>query len=270
VNWLLLSATLSLGLGIALVAHGIFSALLSLLSRLTQFGQARSAMAKFSGFTPQRASIPKKASQADLFGLNRIPWTALVGLAALAGITAYAQTRWLPVLLIILLPLGIRGWLVNLRKRQLARQAWYFLMDLRLRLGFKGSLLLALQEIARDGLSVLAGFLRGYVGTEQEGSLAILSRMAEDTHLPYLGDLVARIQAAQSGTLRLDEALRQAMERMQAETETRQREQLQKIPSRLILLAFPSLLGPALFVLVFPLVARVIAAMQGFSWGGGF
>ena len=105
---------------------------------------------------------------------------------------------------------------------------------------------------------------------DRQGGLAILSRLAADTRLPYLDDLIARVEAAQAGTLRLDEALRQAMLRMQEEAETRQREQLQKIPARLILLAFPGLLGPALFVLVFPLVARVIAAMQGFSWGGGF
>jgi hypothetical protein len=269
-NWILILGTLGLGIGIAILTHAALSGLLSWLVRLTQFGRVRLALTAFTGATRAESAPRHRITQAELLGLDRIPWSALYGLAVLAGIAAYSQIRWLPILLVALLPVGIRSLLANLRRRELARQTWYFLMDLRLRLGLKGSLLLVLQEIANEGGSNLGTVLRTYLGTEQEGSLAILSRMAEDTHLPFLSDLVARVQAAQSGTLRLDEALRQAMQRMQAEMETRQREQLQKAPSRLILLAFPGLLGPALFVLVFPLVARVIAAMQGYSWGGGF
>ena len=72
------------------------------------------------------------------------------------------------------------------------------------------------------------------------------------------------------GTLDMDQALRQVMESLQQEMKTASREQLQKIPSRLILMAFPALLMPALFLLVFPLAARLIASLQGMIWGSGF
>ena len=269
-SWGELDLILGLGIGTVLIAHAFLESLRALLDRLSPHGRSHYTLLRYTGEASPGIPPHPKVGQADLLGLKRIPWVGLYGLACLLAGLVYLQTHWLPGLLIALLPVGIRAWLINLRKRRLRRDTWHFLMDLRLRLGFKGSLLTALAEIAKDGQTPLAVLLRDYLQTDREGGLAILSRLAADTRLPYLDDLIARVEAAQAGTLRLDEALRQAMLRMQEETETRQREQLQKIPARLILLAFPGLLGPALFVLVFPLVARVIAAMQGFSWGGGF
>jgi hypothetical protein len=260
---------LGLGIGIAILIHAILDSLQVFLYRLIH-GHSAITLLPFTGTTAPPASLGVHKRAADLLGLERIPWLGLYGVAGLLAVLVYLQTHWLPGLLLALLPVGGRAWLTSLRKRRMRRDTWHFLMDLRLRLGLKGSLLTALMELARDGQSPLAALLRDYLRADREGGLAILSRMAADTRLPYLEDVIARVEAAQAGTLRLDEALRQAMQRLQEETETHQREQLQKIPARLILLAFPGLLGPALFVLVFPLVARVIAALQGLSWGGGF
>ncbi|MBC8507903.1 MAG: hypothetical protein H8D34_23800, partial [Chloroflexi bacterium] len=45
----------------------------------------------------------------------------------------------------------------------------------------------------------------------------------------------------------------------------------QRIPSRLTLLVFPILLGPAIALLIFPMAARLMATISGSSgWGGGF
>jgi hypothetical protein len=266
IEWTLL---LGLGIGIGLLIHTILGSLLAFLIQIIH-GRSSRTLLGFSGAasSPDAPNLGRRNT--DLLGLERIPWLGLYGIACLLAGWVYLQTRWLPGLLLALLPVGGRAWLVSLRKRRLRRDTWHFLMDLRLRLGLKGSLLTALMELARDGQTPLTALLKDYLRADCQGGLAILSRMAEDTRLPYLEDVIARVEAAQAGTLRLDEALRQAMQRMQEEAETRQREQLQKIPARLILLAFPGLLGPALFVLVFPLVARVIAALQGLSWGGGF
>ena len=86
----------------------------------------------------------------------------------------------------------------------------------------------------------------------------------------YWTILLATLTIFLWGTLGLDSALRQVMDGIQREMVTTSREQLQKIPSRLIMMAFPALLMPALFILVWPLAARVIANLQGMNWGGGF
>ncbi len=135
-----------------------------------------------------------------------------------------------------------------------------------------GTLLLALQDVCAQNPSRIAQALRKYLAAGYaEKGMALLARLDADVPgLLFLGDLVTRTAAAQEGTLNMDQALRQVMESLQQEMKTASREQLQQIPSRLILMAFPALLMPALFLLVFPLAARLIASLQGMTWGSGF
>jgi hypothetical protein len=52
--------------------------------------------------------------------------------------------------------------------------------------------------------------------------------------------------------------------------DTEIREELQKIPTRLVVIVAPLILGPALAVLVFPIIARVLTSLQGFTFMGDF
>ncbi len=202
----------------------------------------------------------------DLLGLKAVPWPTIYALSGLAAIAIYLATRQILALSLGIFPLATKLWLTNLRKRQLAADIWHFLMDLRIRRTLRGSLLLALQDVAKADNTQIARVVSGYLEGGFRGSgLELLARLAEDTQAPFLADLVARTQAAQDGALRLDEALKQAMGRVQAEMETGVREQLQQIPTRLILLVFPVLLGPTLVVLFYPLVARILANLSGIS-----
>ena len=60
------------------------------------------------------------------------------------------------------------------------------------------------------------------------------------------------------------------LERLQAEMYTAARENMQRIPTRLTVLVLPALLGPAIVVLLYPVVARLLANMGGAGWSGGF
>jgi hypothetical protein len=45
---------------------------------------------------------------------------------------------------------------------------------------------------------------------------------------------------------------------------------MQRIPTRLTVLVLPALLGPTIVVLLYPVVARLLAGMGGAGWNGGF
>jgi len=211
-------------------------------------------------------------SMTELLGMEKIPWLYVyLGGAGLA-FALYFGTRQVWVLPLAVLPLLYQTWLKRYRQRGLMQSIWQFLLDLRIRLTLRGTLLLALQDVVDQNPSKIAQALGKYLAAGYaENGMALLARLDADVPgLPFLSDLVTRTAAAQEGTLDMDQALRQVMESLQQEMKTASREQLQKIPSRLILMAFPALLMPALFLLVFPLAARLIASLQGLTWGSGF
>jgi hypothetical protein len=70
--------------------------------------------------------------------------------------------------------------------------------------------------------------------------------------------------------LNLDEAVAQSIARVTEEMDTEIREELQRIPTRLVVMVSPLLLGPALAAWVLPVVARMIANLQGISFFGTF
>jgi len=142
---------------------------------------------------------------------------------------------------------------------------WTFLMDLRIRVPLRGTLLLALQEVARDGNTPISQAVKTYLdaGYRRSGVEVLRKLVTDIPDLPFLAQVISQLEAAQAGTLRIDEALRQVMENIQMEMRTQARERLQKIPSRLIILAFPALLGPVLALLMIPVAARMIASLQG-------
>jgi hypothetical protein len=144
-------------------------------------------------------------------------------------------------------------------------------MDVRIALPLQGSLLRALQEVARRGSTRLARLTARYLGSGFQGSgLELLDRLAQATRLPSLADLVAWTHAAEAGTLASDAPFEHALSRLRSEMYTAAREQMQRIPTRLTVLVLPALLGPTIVVLLYPVVARLLAGMGGAGWNGGF
>ena len=213
----------------------------------------------------------EKVNQDDLLGLNRIPWLPITALALLAGVGLFLFTRQPAVLLLAVSPLAARIWLRNHRRKELDAEVLAFLTDLRLAIPLQGSLLRALQEVAERGGSRLEQITARYLKGGFSGSgLDLLDRLAEDTQIVSLRDLAAWTRAAQEGTLQHDAPFEHALRRLRAESETKAREHLQRIPTRLTLLVLPALLGPAIVVLLYPVVARLLANMGGAGWSGGF
>ncbi len=177
----------------------------------------------------------------------------------------------------------MRTWLKSTRKRQVNAEVLSFLTDLRLAMPLRGSLLRALQDVAgreaasssSGSLSRPGGRLAGITARILKGGfsgsgLELLEQLAAGTQAPYLGDLVAWTKASEEGTLAADAPFEHALERLQAETYTAARENMQRIPTRLTVLVLPALLGPAIVVLLYPVVARLLVNMGGAGWPGGF
>jgi hypothetical protein len=104
----------------------------------------------------------------------------------------------------------------------------------------------------------------------QENGAQVLRRLADDTGSRWITDVAGRAEAAQEGMLNLDEAVTQSIQRVTEEMDTQVREELQQIPTRLIVIVAPLILGPALAVWVFPVVARTIASLEGVTFFGSF
>jgi len=210
---------------------------------------------------------------------DRIHWPYVYALSLLAGLGLYLFTQQMMALFLAVVPFAVRIWLDNYRKRRQNDEALAFLMDVRIALPLQGSLLRALQEVARRGSTRpstgsgqrLARLTARFLGGGFQGSgLELLDRLAQATRLPSLADLVAWTQAAEAGTLASDAPFEHALSRLRSEMYTSAREQMQRIPTRLTILVLPALLGPSIMVLLYPVVARLLASMAGAGWGGGF
>jgi hypothetical protein len=94
--------------------------------------------------------------------------------------------------------------------------------------------------------------------------------LAEDTGNRWIADIAGRAEAAQEGMLNMDEAVSQSIARINEEMNTQIREELEQIPTRLVIIVAPLILGPALAIWVFPVVARTIANLQGTTFFGTF
>jgi hypothetical protein len=194
-------------------------------------------------------------------------WVTLV--VAALSLLGYVYTQSVWALGLIFLYIIARMWARAQDKRREHKDVWLFLLDLRTKLTFKGSLLTALTDVAKDGRTTCAKIVQIYLDAGFQGNgLSLLGKIAQDTKLPFLDDVVARAEASASGKLSLDDALHQAIEKVQYEIDTAAKEQLQKIPSRLIIIVFPTLLGPGLVLLLYPVVDNLLKSLQGM--GGVF
>jgi len=284
-NVYLSGTTFLFGLGLFILAYLLLSGVYAGLGWLVTGRRRR--IASLLGATSRRAA-PYRATQDDLLGLRKLPWLQIYALSLLAGLGLYLFTRQMVVLLLAVSPFAVRAWLANYRKRQLNAETLAFLMDVRIALPLQGSLLRALQEVARrsgmrpstglrrersgerSGQSLAVVTARYLAGGFQGNGLELLERLAQDTAIPSLQDLVAWMQASEEGTLASDVPFEHALVRLRREMVTAKREHMQRIPTRLTILVLPALLGPTIVLLLYPVVARLLANMSGMGWGGGF
>ncbi len=260
-------------LSVILFSVGLFLLVFILLSWLVEavpwrlFRRQRRLLA----FQTASRAEAVKVSPDDLLGLGRIPWVQIYVLSLVAGLGLYAFTQQAMAFSLAAVPFAVRAWMTNQRKRQLSIEVLTFLTDLRLALPLHGSLLRSLQAVAEGGGTRLARMTaRQLKGGFNGSGVDLLELLAKNTQAPHLSDLVAWTRAAEEGTLAADAPFEHALARLQAETHTAARENLQKIPTRLTLLVLPALLGPAIVALLYPVAARLLASISGSGWSGGF
>jgi hypothetical protein len=170
---------------------------------------------------------------------------------------------------VLVFPVLARRWILRQKRREAGNEIRQFLVELRLQLSSGGTLRPALQAVAQYGPPNLGRLLRRRLASQESG-VQVLRHIADDTGSRWLADVAGRAEAAKEGMLNLDEAVTQSIARVTEEMDTEIREELQQIPTRLVVVVAPLILGPALAAWVFPVVARVIASLENTTFFGSF
>jgi len=195
-----------------------------------------------------------------------LPWTHIYLVTALLVLILFNWTGQVVVLGMALVPFALRSWLETYGRKQIESESLNWLIDLRINLPLHGSLLRTMRTVSESSETRLARMTSRYLGRGFQGDgLELLERLAEDTQLSHLTDLVARVKATTEGTLNIDRPFEHALEQLRSEIYTQAREYQQRIPSRLTLLIFPVLLGPTIALLILPMAARLMATISGSS-----
>jgi hypothetical protein len=170
---------------------------------------------------------------------------------------------------VLLFPVLVRRWILRQRRREAGNEIRQFLVELRLQLSSGGTLRPALQAVAQYGPPNLGRLLRHRMASQENG-VEVLRHVADDTGSRWIADVAGRAEAARDGMLNLDEAVSQSIQRVTGEMDTEIREELQRIPTRLVVVVAPLILGPALAAWVLPVVARTMASLEGVTFFGSF
>jgi hypothetical protein len=263
VSWLIFIFT---GVGAALVLFSLFGFIRELLFWV---GKPRGILSRASAMAA-RADLARKPS---FWMGTEFPWVTAylitIPVLVLLWFALEGTSFQFLSLLVLLFPVLVRSWILRQKRREAANEIRQFLVELRLQLSSGGTLRPALQALAQYGPPNLGRLLRGRLASQESGA-QVLRRLADDTHSRWLTDVAGRAEAAQDGMLNLDEAVTQSIQRVTEEMDTEVREELQRIPTRLVVIVAPLLLGPALAILVFPVVARTIASLEGVTFFGSF
>ncbi len=255
-----------IGLGIALILYSIFGFVMDMvhwirkpkgvLSRATAMGM-RAQAARRPGFWMD-IDFPWMTAFLVVAPVVVLLWFALEG-------TAFQMFSFSA----LLLPVLARRWILRQKRREAGNEIRQFLVELRLQLSSGGTLRPALQAVAQFGPPNLGRLLRRRLSSQENG-VEVLRHVAEDTGSRWIADVAGRAEAARDGMLNLDEAVSQSVERVTGEMDTEVREELQQIPTRLVVIVAPLILGPALAAWVLPVVARMIANLEGITFFGSF
>jgi hypothetical protein len=252
--------------GIALVLFGAFG----FVSDMVRWMRKPKGILSRANAMAARAEIARKPG----FWMDvEFPWlTAFLITAPLVVLLYFALEGtafqyYSPI--VLLFPVLARRWILRQKRREAGNEIRQFLVELRLQLSSGGTLRPALQAVGQYGPVNLGRLIRRRLSSQENG-VQVLRHIAEDTGSRWIADVAGRAEAARDGMLNLDEAVSQSIARVTEEMDTEIREELQKIPTRLVVMVSPLILGPALAAWVLPVVARMIANLEGISFFGTF
>jgi hypothetical protein len=258
-SWLMF---IFIGAGVSLVLFSVFGFLSDMLR------WARKPQGVLSRASAIAARI--EASRRTGFWMDvEFPWVT-----AYLITTPFLVLLWLALegtslqwysLAVLLFPIIARRWILRQKRREAANEIRQFLVELRLQLSSGGTLRPALQAVAQYGPPNLGRLVRQRLSSQENG-VQVLRHVAEDTGSRWITDIAGRAEAARDGTLNLDEAVSQSITRVTEEMDTEVREELQRIPTRLVVFVSPLILGPALAAWVLPVIARLIASLEGVTF----
>ena len=268
----------SLAIGVGLIVNATLSSFYELGRRWLRLLGRRRYRLHALGINGQNQG---STSEDEILGLTRIPWTNLYAGAAILGLALFfwigqaVPSIRLGFLAAPALVWLFKGYLIRQRRRFLLGQLRQLLIDVRLHMSLRGSLLLGLESIASttgENQLVYRLLRLRMSGGQVKSGLEIFQQMAKDLKSAHLTRITQRIQAAQQsgGLLGVDQAVAKSIEELTDEINGQTEEQMQRLPLRITLLAMPFLLGPIVILFFYPLVDRILKTLSGTAIGGGF
>lgn len=268
----------SLAIGVGLIVNATLSSFYELGRRWLRLLGRRRYRLHALGINGQNQG---HTSEDEILGLTRIPWTNLYAGAAILGLALFfwigqaVPSIRLGFLAAPALVWLFKGYLIRQRRRFLLGQLRQLLIDVRLHMSLRGSLLLGLESIASttgENQLVYRLLRLRMSGGQVKSGLEIFQQMAKDLKSAQLTRITQRIQAAQQsgGLLGVDQAVAKSIEELTDEINGQTEEQMQRLPLRITLLAMPFLLGPIVILFFYPLVDRILKTLSGTAIGGGF
>jgi hypothetical protein len=268
----------SLAIGVGLIVNATLSSFFELGRRWLRLLGRRRYRLHALGINGQNQG---HTSEDEILGLTRIPWTNLYAGAAILGLAMFfwigqaVPSIRLGFLAAPALVWLFKGYLIRQRRRFLLGQLRQLLIDVRLHMSLRGSLLLGLESIASttgENQLVYRLLRLRMSGGQVKSGLEIFQQMAKDLKSAHLTRITQRIQAAQQsgGLLGVDQAVAKSIEELTDEINGQTEEQMQRLPLRITLLAMPFLLGPIVILFFYPLVDRILKTLSGTAIGGGF
>ena len=268
----------SLAIGVGLIVNATLSSFYELGRRWLRLLGRRRYRLHALGINGQNQG---HTSEDEILGLTRIPWTNLYAGAAILGLALFfwigqaVPSIRLGFLAAPALVWLFKGYLIRQRRRFLLGQLRQLLIDVRLHMSLRGSLLLGLESIASttgENQLVYRLLRLRMSGGQVKSGLEIFQQMAKDLKSAQLTRITQRIQAAQQsgGLLGVDQAVAKSIEELTDDINGQTEEQMQRLPLRITLLAMPFLLGPIVILFFYPLVDRILKTLSGTAIGGGF
>ena len=268
----------SLAIGVGLIVNASLSSIFELGRRWLRLLGRRRYRLQALGINGQNQGDSRED---EILGLTKIPWTNLYVGAAILGLALFfligqaVPSIRLGFLAAPALVWLFKGYLIQQRRRFLLGQLRQMLIDVRLHMSLRGSLLLGLESIAGttgENQLVYRLLRLRMSGGQVKSGLEVFQQMAQDLKSPHLTRITQRIQAAQQsgGLMGVDQAVAKSIEELTDEINGQSEEQMQRLPLRITLLAMPFLLGPIVILFFYPLVDRILKTLSGTSIGGGF
>lgn len=223
-----------------------------------RLGRASRALAR-AGVLQQRKPLAAERAS-DLLRPAPFPMMAYAGAGALSAagmLLSHNMLSLIPVVLVLV----ARPYTDARFRTRLAHQTYDFLLRLRMQLSLKGALLAALQALAEEGETIPSKVVGIYLGTGEMDGLRVLQRAAQ-AGVPYLSDVSARAAITRGASLSVDQAVANAIDDLREELDAKTAERVEAVPSRMIIIVFPLLLGPALVVLLYPVVNSVLSTLS--------